>query len=119
MCVAAVLPEEAALHNLVGDCLLAAAFLSYTGAFNFDFRQTMLREVWEPDVREKGVAQVFYAMDDGSAGAVTEAQPRTCLGPHGASPPRPESQALLRPSSTASSRACATGATPSGRWPST
>ena len=36
--------------RLVGDCLLAAAFLSYTGAFNFDFRQTMLREVWEPDV---------------------------------------------------------------------
>jgi len=41
---------------LVGDCLLAAAFLSYTGAFNFDFRHEMMVNTWEPDVREKQIA---------------------------------------------------------------
>jgi len=40
---------------LVGDCLLAAAFLSYTGAFNFEFRQTMIVDVWEADIREKAI----------------------------------------------------------------
>lgn len=40
---------------LVGDCLLAAAFLSYTGAFNFEFRQTMIVDVWESDVRAKAI----------------------------------------------------------------
>lgn len=40
---------------LVGDCLLAAAFLSYTGAFNFEFRQEMIVDVWEKDVRAKEI----------------------------------------------------------------
>ena len=78
-----------------------------------EIKKGSIEETALRSLREKAVAKVFYEMDDDSDGAVTEAQPRTCLGPHGASPPRPESQALLRPSSTASSRACATGATPS------
>ena len=41
---------------LVGDSLLAAAFLSYTGAFNFDFRDAMMVGTWEPDLREKNIA---------------------------------------------------------------
>jgi len=40
---------------LVGDCLLASAFLSYTGAFSFEFRDHMLRGRWEPDVRAKKI----------------------------------------------------------------
>ncbi|KAJ1617774.1 dynein heavy chain and region D6 of dynein motor-domain-containing protein [Pavlovales sp. CCMP2436] len=40
---------------LIGDCLLAAAFLSYTGAFNFDFRRTLMVDTWEKDLREKQV----------------------------------------------------------------
>ena len=47
------------LHNtralLVGDCLLSAAFLSYTGAFNFEFRRDMIIDTWEVDIREKKV----------------------------------------------------------------
>ena len=41
---------------LVGDCLLAAAFLSYTGAFNFEFRDAMMSGTWEPDLREKQIS---------------------------------------------------------------
>jgi dynein heavy chain len=41
---------------LVGDCLVSAAFLSYTGAFNFEFRNAMLNQTWEPDVRERKIA---------------------------------------------------------------
>ena len=40
---------------LVGDCLLASAFLSYTGAFSFEFRANMLVGTWEPDVRAKKI----------------------------------------------------------------
>jgi dynein heavy chain len=40
---------------LVGDCLLASAFLSYTGAFSFDFRANMMVGTWEPDVRAKKI----------------------------------------------------------------
>ena len=31
-------------ERLAGDCLLAASFLRYTGAFTFDFREKMLYE---------------------------------------------------------------------------
>ena len=47
---------NATREYLVGDCLLAAAFLSYTGAFNFDFRDAMMVVTWEPDLREKAIA---------------------------------------------------------------
>lgn len=36
--------------RLLGDCLLAAAFLSYLGAFSWDFRREMLKDEWENDV---------------------------------------------------------------------
>ena len=41
--------------RLLGDCLLAAAFLSYLGAFSWDFRQEMLRDEWEKDVVEREI----------------------------------------------------------------
>lgn len=41
--------------QLLGDCLLSSAFLSYVGAFSWDFRHHMLRENWEKDVIERKI----------------------------------------------------------------
>ena len=42
-------------ENLLGDCLLSSAFLCYTGAFTFQFRNRMVYEDWEQDIREKSI----------------------------------------------------------------
>uniref|UniRef100_A0A3Q3E463 Dynein axonemal heavy chain 10 n=1 Tax=Labrus bergylta TaxID=56723 RepID=A0A3Q3E463_9LABR len=41
--------------RLLGDCLISAAFLSYEGAFSWDFRNEMVYEVWVKDVQERGI----------------------------------------------------------------
>ncbi|XP_067084612.1 dynein axonemal heavy chain 10 [Osmerus mordax] len=41
--------------RLLGDCLISAAFLSYEGAFSWDFRIQMVYEVWEKDVLERDI----------------------------------------------------------------
>lgn len=41
--------------RLVGDCLEGAAFLSYLGAFTFQFRHDALNDYWLPDLIEKQV----------------------------------------------------------------
>ncbi|KAG9351776.1 hypothetical protein JZ751_023027 [Albula glossodonta] len=41
--------------RLLGDCLVCAAFLSYEGAFSWDFRNEMVYEVWQRDVLERGI----------------------------------------------------------------
>ena len=41
--------------RLLGDCLLSAAFLSYVGAFSWDFRQSMIIEDWQKDMIEKKI----------------------------------------------------------------
>uniref|UniRef100_A0A8C1QBG0 Dynein heavy chain 10, axonemal-like n=1 Tax=Cyprinus carpio TaxID=7962 RepID=A0A8C1QBG0_CYPCA len=41
--------------RLLGDCLVCAAFLSYEGAFSWDFRNEMVYEVWQADVLERGI----------------------------------------------------------------
>ncbi|XP_024136867.1 dynein heavy chain 10, axonemal isoform X4 [Oryzias melastigma] len=40
---------------LLGDCLIAAAFLSYAGAFSWDFRTNMVYDKWTQDVKQKGI----------------------------------------------------------------
>ena len=39
--------------KLVGDCLTAGAFLSYSGPFNFVLRNKMLFDHWKKDLIEK------------------------------------------------------------------
>ncbi|KAK3539191.1 hypothetical protein QTP86_029601 [Hemibagrus guttatus] len=41
--------------RLLGDCLICAAFLSYEGAFSWDFRNEMVYEVWQKDVMDRGI----------------------------------------------------------------
>jgi dynein heavy chain len=38
-----------------GDCLLASAFLSYTGAFNFQYRTKMIYNDWQSDIIIKSI----------------------------------------------------------------
>jgi dynein heavy chain len=40
--------------RLIGDCLIAAAFLSYAGPFSFDYRKEMMED-WQSDVIEKRI----------------------------------------------------------------
>uniref|UniRef100_A0A061RTL5 Dynein heavy chain 1, cytosolic n=1 Tax=Tetraselmis sp. GSL018 TaxID=582737 RepID=A0A061RTL5_9CHLO len=39
--------------NLVGDCLLASSFLSYTGAFTHEFRAELIFSTWLTDIVER------------------------------------------------------------------
>nr|WAW84832.1 axonemal dynein heavy chain 10 [Halisarca dujardinii] len=41
--------------RLLGDCLLCSSFLSYLGAFSWDFRYNMLMESWQCDVQERQI----------------------------------------------------------------
>uniref|UniRef100_A0A3Q3B280 Dynein axonemal heavy chain 10 n=1 Tax=Kryptolebias marmoratus TaxID=37003 RepID=A0A3Q3B280_KRYMA len=41
--------------RLLGDCLVSAAFLSYEGAFNWDFRDEMVYQTWVQDIMERGI----------------------------------------------------------------
>jgi dynein heavy chain len=41
--------------TLVGDSLLAGAYVSYIGAFNAEYRQTLWAETWLKDLQEKGI----------------------------------------------------------------
>ncbi|XP_055003053.1 dynein axonemal heavy chain 10 [Sorex araneus] len=47
--------------RLLGDCLLCAAFLSYEGAFTWEFRHAMVQEAWQEDLvlREIPLSQPF------------------------------------------------------------
>jgi dynein heavy chain len=41
--------------TLIGDVLLASAFVSYVGAFDHVFRNELWREVWIPDIGERAI----------------------------------------------------------------
>ncbi|XP_019604311.2 dynein axonemal heavy chain 10 [Rhinolophus sinicus] len=41
--------------KLLGDCLLCSAFLSYEGAFTWEFRDEMVNQVWQHDILERGI----------------------------------------------------------------
>ena len=41
--------------RLLGDCLLCSSFLAYLGAFSWEYRDDLLRGVWEIDMREREI----------------------------------------------------------------
>jgi dynein heavy chain len=41
--------------KLDGDCLLSSAFLSYLGAFNFEYRSAIFNEFWKADIEQKKI----------------------------------------------------------------
>nr|Q9SMH3.1 RecName: Full=Dynein-1-alpha heavy chain, flagellar inner arm I1 complex; AltName: Full=1-alpha DHC; AltName: Full=Dynein-1, subspecies f [Chlamydomonas reinhardtii]CAB56598.1 1-alpha dynein heavy chain [Chlamydomonas reinhardtii] len=46
---------ESRRDRLIGDCLLTSSFLSYTGAFTATYRHAMVYEMWQDDVKARGV----------------------------------------------------------------
>ena len=46
---------EAVEGKLVGDVLMASAFVSYAAPFNMLFRQSLLNEKWIPDLIERSI----------------------------------------------------------------
>ncbi|XP_041455872.1 dynein heavy chain 10, axonemal-like [Lytechinus variegatus] len=41
--------------RLLGDCLVSSAFLSYVGAFTWDFRDKMVYNDWQEDIKEREI----------------------------------------------------------------
>ena len=41
--------------RLLGDCLLSSAFLSYAGAFSWEFRYRMIMDDWKTNVVERKI----------------------------------------------------------------
>ncbi|CAD5121743.1 DgyrCDS10220 [Dimorphilus gyrociliatus] len=46
--------------KLIGDCLLSAAFLSYSSPFNPEFRQKLMKDIWINDLTKNGI---LYSKD--------------------------------------------------------
>jgi dynein heavy chain len=51
--------------RLVGDCLLAASFLSYLGPFTFDYRVNLLQNDWAKDIAKRTVdATIPFSLEE-------------------------------------------------------
>ena len=76
-------PDRLATHlaagKLVGDALLAAAFVSYAGPFNMQFRKRLVTEKWLPDLIERVIPMTTGVMPlDMLASDSSKVQP-SCL----------------------------------------
>ena len=68
--------------TLIGDCMLAAGFVSYVGAFDQDNRESLWKYTWTPDLEErkipltKGVDPLTMLTDEGkNAKMISEGLP--------------------------------------------
>lgn len=52
---ASIAEFDALEKHLVGDVLIAAAFVSYAGPFNAPFRKALVAEKWVPDLISRGI----------------------------------------------------------------
>ncbi len=51
--------------KLLGDCLLTSSFLSYAGAFTFDFRRRLVYELWVGDLGTRNMPMsVPFRLED-------------------------------------------------------
>ena len=50
----AILEEN--IEYLLGDCLIAAAFLSYVGPFLSNYRDELVKNIWLPQVHKLGIS---------------------------------------------------------------
>ena len=55
---------EGRVEALVGDCAISAAFLSYGGPFNSEFRHDLLQSTWLPTMRSMWVRAMDYRCYD-------------------------------------------------------
>ena len=63
--------------RLIGDCLLAASFLSYSGAFTHDFRTSMIYKTRvAASVRAEAASAVVRPLDELSTNARSAPEPR-------------------------------------------
>ena len=46
---------DSSREKLIGDCLLSGSFLSYVGAFNYEYRASLVYEIWQDDIKEKSL----------------------------------------------------------------
>ena len=52
-------------EKLLGDCLLTSSFLSYAGAFTFDFRRRLTYELWVEDIKQRGMPMTIpFRLED-------------------------------------------------------
>ena len=46
---------DSSKEKLIGDCLLSSSFLSYLGAFNYEYRASLCYDLWLGDVRDRSL----------------------------------------------------------------
>ena len=46
---------DSSREKLIGDCLLSGSFLFYLGAFSYEYRASLVYELWQDDIKEKSL----------------------------------------------------------------